>query len=143
MLYRHFPDRFALAFAVFSDNFDELEGVAAAVPGPECFHAVWRRLADLTIESTAFVDLVIEARVQLPGRLDADRLARLVAEPLARAQAAGLADPAWTPGDILLLVHMVHGVVAGQVGQQDTPSAVDRALRLVDPRLAAATRNPA
>ena len=52
-------------------------------------------------------------------------------------RAAGLADPDWTMADILLFIHMVHGVVIGQPERTDAPAAVARALSLIDPRLTA------
>ena len=55
-LYRHFPDRVALAVAVFDENIDQLE---ASVTSPE---ATLDDLIDLIIEqalvSTAFIDLI-------------------------------------------------------------------------------------
>ena len=37
VLYRHFPHRIDLALAVFDDNFAELEAIAAAQSGQDCF----------------------------------------------------------------------------------------------------------
>lgn len=135
VLYRHFPDRLSLAYEVFADNFAELERVAAATPGPECFGAVWRRLVALTIESTAMVEMVIDQQVEVPEPVSEGRLIAIVTEPLQRAQAAGLADPSWTADDILLLVHMVHGVVLARSGRGSVRADVRRALTMVDPRL--------
>lgn len=137
VLYRHFPDRFALANAVFEDNFADLEWLAASIPGPECFAAVWRQLVAYTVASSAIVEMVIDARTQLPADVNEERLVALVADPLARAQAAGRADPAWTPSDILLFEHMIHGVVMAQLDPAAAMDAVRRALALIDPRLAA------
>lgn len=136
VLYRHFRDRLELAWAVFEDNFTELERLATAVPGPECFTLLWRQLVAYTVESSGFVEMVVAARTELPETLGRERFEALVAGPLVRAQAAGLADPGWTASDILLLEDMVYGVV---IAQPDAPlalAAVRRALALVDPRLA-------
>ncbi|MFZ0529360.1 MAG: hypothetical protein WAL91_02340, partial [Propionicimonas sp.] len=95
--------------------------------------ALWDRLVAYTVESTAFVDLVIQDRHDLPADVDADRLERLLAGPLARAQAAGLVETDWTTADVLLLLHMVHGVVIAQPDR--AADAVRRAISLVDPRL--------
>ena len=53
-------------------------------------------------------------------------------------QKANLPDlsAGWSMADILLFIHMVHGVVVGQPDRADAPAAVDRALTLIDPRLA-------
>ncbi len=136
VLYRHFPRRVDLALAVFDDNFTAMERLAEATPGAECFTVVWRRLVADTVSSTAFIDMVIDQHPQLPDALGEDRLAAILEGPLARAQAAGLADPGWSMADILLFIHMVHGVVVGQPDRADAPAAVDRALTLIDPRLA-------
>lgn len=47
----------------------------------------------------------------------------------------GLADPAWTTHDLLLMQHMVYGVAIAQVDPARAPSAVHRALELIDVRL--------
>lgn len=135
VLYRHFRNRLALAFAVFGENYAELERVIADTPGPECFWAAWRLVVRNTVESSAIVEMVIDARTQFPESLGAQRLERLLAEPLARAQRAGLADPSWSPHDVLLLQHMTYGVVLAQGA--NAPEAVHRALALIDPRLVA------
>ena len=135
VMYRHFPDRLDLAYAVFADNFVELERLATETTGPEAFHEVWRRIVAYTCESVGFVEMVIEARRELPETINENRLVQLVTEPLARAQQAGLIDPSWTPRDVLLLQHMVYGVVVAQPDQSRAGVVVDRALALVDPRL--------
>lgn len=136
VFYRHFGDRLTLADAVFAENFDRFEQFVATVPGPECFGALWRRLVAATLESGAFIDMVIDARTRRPGSQPEQRLRELVAEPLARAQAAGLVDPGWTVDDVELLLHMVHGVAIAQPDRRRVPGAVQRALSLIDPRLA-------
>lgn len=135
VLYRHFPDRLELAFAVFADNFAELERLATTIEGPGCFHVVWRRIVEYTLESSAIVEMVIDARLQLPDALGSARLEHLVEAPLARAQAAGLVHPDWTPHDVLLLQHMVYGVIIAQPSPAEARDAVRRALHLIDPRL--------
>jgi len=142
VLYRHFPNRLTLAFEVFADNFAELERIAAETDGPESFHSLWHLVVDYTVRSVAFVEMVIEARAKVPESLGARRLEHLIAEPLARAQQAGLADPAWTPNDVLLLQRMMYGVVIAQSDTSKTMDDVRRALELIDPRLAPPIRLP-
>jgi AcrR family transcriptional regulator len=136
VLYRHFPDRLELAWAVFAENVAELEQLAAATPGPECFGVLWRRMVEFTLESSAFVTLVVQAHPALPESLGPERFEDLLAGPLARARDAGLADPGWTTADVLLLEQMVYGVVLAQPDPDAARVAVARALELVDPRLA-------
>jgi AcrR family transcriptional regulator len=103
-LYRHFPDRVALAVAAFEDNIAALEALAG-VPTAT--------LADLLalvtghiVESTAFVDLV---RVE---RGD-DRVGALAA-----GRAAGTVPPRMTSADLMLAVSMVAGAMSGRPAEE-------------------------
>jgi AcrR family transcriptional regulator len=135
VLYRHFPDRRALGLAVFEENFTELEGLATSVVGPECFATVWRQLVAYIVECSAIIEMVIDIRAELPAAVSDERLRLLLIEPLSRAQDAGLADPAWTSDDVLLLTRMVYGVVVTRTDPAESAEAVRRALGLIDPRL--------
>lgn len=137
VLYRHFPTRLHIAHAVFAENFTELETLAASTPGADCFAEIFRRLIEISIECRAFVDVVLHSSDRSDAIADDNgeqRLLTLVAEPLRRAQEADLANPAWTPRDVLLMLHMVHGVLHTQPAEPTT--VVAQALRLIDPRLA-------
>ena len=107
VLYRHFPRRLDLAFAVFEENFTELE-VLAADQGPDAFERFFARLVDLMIESLGFVELVVGARADYED--GAGRLAALVTGPLARAQRAGVVAGEVTIADVDLALRMVYGV---------------------------------
>ncbi|WP_413451612.1 helix-turn-helix domain-containing protein [Georgenia phoenicis] len=110
VLYRHFPRRLDLAFAVFEENFAELEQLSAE-PGPDAFERVFERLVGLMVESVGFVELVVGAR----GVVDYDgdeRLAQLVAGPLARSQEAGRVAARVTVDDVALALRMIYGVAA-------------------------------
>jgi len=131
VLYRHFPSRMDLAYAVFEDNFRELEDLAAG-DGRDRFAAIWERLVRLTVESTAFVELVVASRGHVPDQVGVDRLDALLAEPLRHAQETGQADPGWTTTDLVLVLNMLYGVAVSLPGDAD---AVRRALGLIDPRL--------
>ena len=117
---------------MFDDNFDELEAIAAD-PSPEAFGRLWSRLLDLTIEASAFVEMVVDARRNLPDYDGAERLLRLVESTLRPAQAAGLASAGLTAADVLLAQRMAYGVVITAAGEPRTVrAAVDRALSLAD-----------
>lgn len=130
VLYRHFPARLDLAFAVFEDNFAELEQIAEDF-GPQVFPRLWSRLLDLTLESAAFVEMVLDARSALPEYHGTDRLLALVDATLPAAQHAGLADPLLTSGDVLIAWRMVFGVIATTSDPVDVVPAVERARRLL------------
>lgn len=109
VLYRHFPRRLDLAFAVFEENFVELEALAEQ-QDPETFERLFTRTVELMVESMGFVELVVGAR----GVEDAgdERLAELVTGPLHRAQAAGRVRPEVTLAEVSLALRMIYGVAA-------------------------------
>jgi AcrR family transcriptional regulator len=130
VLYRHFPTRLDLAFAVFEDNFAELEDVAAGSDA-DAFGRLWARLVELTIEASAFVEMVVDARRDLPEYDGVLRLITLIGATLPAAQRAGLADQTLTAEDVLLAWRMTFGVVVTAVEPGQTRTAVDRALSLL------------
>jgi AcrR family transcriptional regulator len=111
VLYRHFPTRFDLAFAVFEDNFAELER-AAASGGPDAFGALWATLLEQTVREAAFVEMVVEARRSQPHYDGDDRLRALIARSLPEARTAGRVPADVTVDDVLLAWRMIFGVVA-------------------------------
>ena len=127
VLYRHFPSRFDLAFAVFEENFAELETLAAD-PAPDAFGRVWSKLLDLTVREAAFVEMVVEARRSRPEYDGGERLRALIEPPLLRARAAGLVDPALSVDDVLLAQRMAYGVVATELDPASARQVVARAL---------------
>lgn len=134
-LYRHFPTRLDLALAIFEDNYAELEALAAADTSPQAFHRLWQRLLELTLESMAFIELVLDAREELADAGLRDRLQRILAPPLARAQDASEVAPELTVDDLGLLLRMAYGVLVSEPDPSQARSAVGRALGLVDPAL--------
>jgi AcrR family transcriptional regulator len=136
VLYRHFPTRLDLAFAVFEENLEQLEAVGAE-PDAGAFGRLWERLVALTIESAAFVEMAVDARRSLPDYSGGRRLQAAVAVTLPRAQAAGLMDARITVDDVLLAHRMIYGVVVTEVEPAGVAAAVERALRLLDPGTAA------
>lgn len=135
VLYRHFPTRVSLAFAVFSENIDEIERLAADASGPDALGRIVGALVNLTVESAAFVDVVVDA-ADSRNWSGADRLVDLLRPALAQAQASGRARPDLDPDDILTLVRMVYGIVKTQGDDGEVPPRVLRAITLVDPLLA-------
>lgn len=128
-LYRHFPDRIDLVVAVFEEQVEAVEAVAAD-PGV--------RLADLlgivtrhAIESTAFVDLVRsstapDARLRALGT----RVAAALATHLPAALAAGEVREELTESDLLLAVSMVATAVT-HVAEDERLAVASRAWELL------------
>lgn len=126
VLYRHFPTRMDLAFAVFEENFGALEEIAAA-PDDAAFDRLWDRLVALTLESFGFVEMVVDARGTLADYDGDEDLRRLVAPLLGRAQRAGLVRPDLEVDDVALGLRMVYGVAATSADPGRTRAEVQRA----------------
>lgn len=127
VLYRHFPNRLDLAFAVFDTHWAEFEEMAAD-PDPRTFERMWTRLVDLTIEEAAFIEMVVEAGRSLPHYDGAERMRSLLKEPLRRAVDAGLADPRLTVEDVMLGQSMAYGIVATALDSTNLRETVIHAL---------------
>lgn len=130
VLYRHFPRRLDLAFAVFEENFAELEALSAA-PGPDAFERFFVRLGELVVESVGFVELVIGARGVVEEYDGDERLARLVAAPLGRSQEAGRVALRVAVEDVGLALRMIYGVAATARTDDDRRADVERVRDLV------------
>ncbi|GAB3918138.1 hypothetical protein GCM10011575_35220 [Microlunatus endophyticus] len=110
VLYRHFPTRLDLAFAVFEDHFQQY-AMTAALPGPDAFCLLWRGLVDNLIAETAFIDMVSDARKTRVEYDGARRLIDLLADPLRRAVEAGLVPTDVTVEEVMLSIRMAYGIV--------------------------------
>jgi AcrR family transcriptional regulator len=104
-LYRHFPDRVALAVAVFDDNVGDLEALAARPDSTldDLFDAV----ASQAIAGAAMIDLIASERHH-PGADDlARRVTALAGALLVREQAAGTIRGDVETADVMLAVSML------------------------------------
>lgn len=123
-LYRHFPDRQALAAAVVAHELTRLEAfVAANADRPAAFRDL---LAELLRTQIAMRPLVLHVR-----RLDQQtrdryqqRMIATLAAPLQRAQQAGFVRADLAPADLALLCTMIEGVVEA--------TDADTAIRSID-----------
>jgi AcrR family transcriptional regulator len=128
-LYRHFPDRSALAGAVIGHLIDRLERcVAAGREQPATFRTA--------LDEILRTQVTMRPLVQLSRRLDAPtrgrflrRITTVLAGPLSVAQADGRVRADLVPGDLVLLFGMVEGVVEGAA---DAGTAVALAGRSID-----------
>ena len=126
-LYRHFPDRRALAAAVIAHQLQLLETCAA---GPVTFHHLLREMLHSQI---AMRPLVLLARRLETGVRDQyeRRLVAAFAEPLRRAQSTGEVRLDFVPKDLMLLVTMVQGVTEAIEDVALARAAADRSIDLV------------
>lgn len=119
--------------AIFSENLVQLAALSRSHPDADGFFVVWRRVIAMTLESTAFVAAFMDAAAPTSWRGDHETTT-LLAEPLTRAQRAGLVTASLTPNDLLIVVRAAHGLV---VTSPTSTSDVDltRLLTLIDPAL--------
>ncbi len=109
-LYRHFPDRTALAVAVFDENVGELEAFAA--DDDRTLDDLLDRVVDQAMVSTAFIDLLTgdphNPRVQhLHGRYRGVVMGLLERERAARHVSGDV-----EPEDVLLATEMLATAIA-------------------------------
>lgn len=131
-MYAIFASRLHLAIEVFAENLNHLEELAGQVDDPKGFSKLWNTLIEYVVESGALLEMVL-AEQDFPSDVEGGRLVQLLTEPLSQAQIAGLADPAWTPEDLRLIVQMVSGITSET--PEDRRADVYRALALIDERL--------
>lgn len=109
VLYRHFPDRVALAVAVFEENVQALE--EATNDDSVSLDDVLRQVADYAVNSTAFVDMVAPTHDDRLTALDR-RLRILFDRKLDLARVAGVITSDVTVDDVMLAVLMLAGALA-------------------------------
>lgn len=130
-LYRHFPDRSALAAAVIEHQLRRLETFAVAGAGEP---ALFRRL----LREVLHTQIAMRPLVVLARRLDPEsrqryqrRMLAAFAEPLRCARAGGAVRADLVPGDLMLLFTMVQGVTEATDDVVLARAAADRAVDLV------------
>lgn len=131
-LYRNFPGRDALSTAVLEAHLAGLraEIVALGARSDALFEAI-RALSRLIVATSGFEKLVaVERRSPASSELFRQGVEALFAEPLARAQAAGLVRPDFAVTDVPLAALMVAGGGLARRGD-DVESCLARALDLL------------
>lgn len=108
-LYRHFPDRIALAVTVFDDNITALEELAERSDSTlaELFDSV----AQQVIASTALIDMIISERDERAAHL-ATRMTAVAAALLARDQEHGRIATSVEPADVMLAIGMLASLLS-------------------------------
>jgi AcrR family transcriptional regulator len=135
-LYRHFPDRASLVSAVYEDALTRYEAFAAELSGEP--DVVLRLLVEITSHQPELAGLhsylltVPQGHAQVAALTE--RARRLFAEHLPTSRDAGAVRPDVTVDDLILVLAMVEGVVAGHDRSQ-VHDAVARCLAMVLPAL--------
>ena len=115
-LYRHFPDRTALAVAVFEENVADLEVFTST--GERTIDDLMDRVVDQAVSSTAFIELITadmnDPRVKPLG----ERYFALVERLVARDRAAGRVGAHIDTEDVT----MATGMLATELARTDAAS---------------------
>ncbi|WP_166432844.1 TetR/AcrR family transcriptional regulator [Nesterenkonia salmonea] len=125
-LYRHFPNRFALAVAVFEQNLQEIRRRVAVSSSP--YSVFLSTVEQQASEASVIIDLVASGEAQAEAESLRRDLRELVTEVFDAASAAGELAPHVTAVDLLSAVQMLalpvakapageHGAVAERVRQ--------------------------
>jgi AcrR family transcriptional regulator len=114
-LYRHFPNRGALAAEILDDFIVRFEQLAAAEEGnPDAFFVLLRDLFDGVVDLYGLAVLARnEAEADSHLKRNRERIAELLEQPLADAKKAGTVRPDLTPGDVFLIFAMARGAMEG------------------------------
>ncbi|MER7797005.1 helix-turn-helix domain-containing protein [Microbacterium sp. NPDC096154] len=127
-LYRHFPDRVALAVAVFEENVGALE---AALGDEGTVAGLLDRVVEQASASTAFIRLLTGARRDPRADALGAHFDGLVERLIARDRAAGRIGAHVEPADIQIAVSMLaHELAATPAPEREALAA--RARRLFD-----------
>ena len=122
-LYRHFPDRTALAVAVFEENLIDLEEFTA--PGDRTIDDLLDRVVSQAMVATAFIDLITadlhDPRVAALGI----RFRNVVSRLLARERSLGHVGAHVDVEDVM----MATGMLATELARADPPSRPEVARR--------------
>jgi AcrR family transcriptional regulator len=123
-LYRHFPDRLALALAVFDENIDELE--AAVEHEGATLDDLLEAIIGQAVVSTALIDLIWQHQHDERVAHLGSRLAAVVGAVVVRERAAGRIGDAVEDADVLLAVSMLADLLA-RTGAEDRRQVAQRA----------------
>jgi AcrR family transcriptional regulator len=115
-LYRHFPDRTALAVAVFDENLADLESLVAS---PDTtIDDLLNRIVEQARVSSAFIGMVranpLDPRVTPIG----GRMLGVITQLLVHEKAAGRLGAHVLAEDVMLAIEMLSGVVANAEPEQ-------------------------
>jgi AcrR family transcriptional regulator len=130
-LYRHFPDRAAVAAAVVGFQIERLDAYAAAnLHRPDAFRDMLREVLHTLVVMRPLVLLVRRLHPSVRARYQKRILASL-AGPLRRAQDQGRVRRDLVDDDLVLLLTMVHSVAEADDDVTASRQAADRSIDLL------------
>lgn len=112
-LYRHFPDRTALAAALFEENVEAIE--AHTAPADRTIDDLFDVIVDQALVSTALIDLTVRNRHDPHVMALGLRFREVVERLLTREREAGHVGSHVETADVLLAV----GMLAGELARTD------------------------
>lgn len=132
-LYRHFPDRGALAAEILGERIERIVGLAADHEGdPDAFFVLLRALIDAMAGVYALAELAREdARTDRRLRQNRLIIAELMKGPMRDAKAAGTLRRDLSVEDVFLMFSMARGAMAGAQGVAGRAEAGHRSLTLM------------
>jgi AcrR family transcriptional regulator len=131
-LYRHFPDRYALAVAIFEDNVRDIERLAVVHEGrPDAFDVLLRALVDHQVRSHGLLQALVKGPEAPDLQALAERIVRALAEPIRRAQEDGVLRADLAPADLLDIMRMVASVIEGVDDIDVRRASAERAMDLL------------
>ncbi len=122
-LYRHFPDRTALAAAVFEENVGAIE--AHTAPEDRTLDDLFDLIIEQAVVSTALIDLTVRNRHDPHVLALGERFRGVVDRLLNRERSAGHVGEHVETADVLLAV----GMLAGELARTDPADRADVAAR--------------
>jgi len=122
-LYRHFPDRTALAAAVFEENVEAIE--AHTAPEDRTLEDLFDMIVEQAVVSTALIDLTVRNRHDRHVLVLGERFRDVVERLLARERAVGHVGAHVETADVMLAV----GMLAGELARTDPADRADVAAR--------------
>jgi AcrR family transcriptional regulator len=136
-VYRHFPNRHALAVAVAVQNLDALRRAVRASRGESrCFQGLLRWVLCTQATMRPLVTLIHQLPLRDQRRY-AGVLIGVLTPPLRRAQADGELRPDLRPADLIAVMAMVNAVAAAVPDGQDHDTTVRRLVDVIVNGLAA------
>jgi len=130
-LYRHFPDRAAVAAAVVGFQIERLDAFAAAnMHRPDAFRDMLREVLHTLVVMRPLVLLVRRLHPSIRERYQQRILASLTG-PLRRAQDQGRVRRDLVADDVVLLLTMVHSVAEADDDIGAAHTAADRSIDLL------------
>jgi len=125
-LYRHFPDRLALAVAVFDENINELEGL---MEGEHSVDDLFVRISEQAMASTALIEIMTENQQDERAIALAGRVRAIVVTLVRSDHEAGRIGESATVDDVLVAITMLAFAVA-YTPAEARPEIIERARRI-------------